>query len=105
MLAGIALRSFTVYLLKYPYGLLMTLSDKVKGNILIVKFAYIDIAKALTAAECVLFDVLCIHTYFQIHKVLTAVKRPVADSFDISRYSNGFEGPAPRKGAFTYRYD
>ena len=50
--AGIALRFLAVYLLKYPYGLFMTLSDTVKRYILIVKFDNIDIAKAFAAAEC-----------------------------------------------------
>lgn len=91
MLLGISFSLFAVDLFKYPYGLLVTLSDTVKRDILVLELDYLYIAKALTAAESVLLDVLCVHTDLQIHKVLTAVKRPVADTLYSSRYNDGLQ--------------
>ena len=91
VLAGITLCFFTVYLLEYPYCLLMTLSYLIDRDSFVFKLDYIDIVKALAAAECVFLDILGIHAYFKIHKVLTAVKRPIADTLYGSRYNDGLQ--------------
>ena len=69
----------------------MTFLYAVKRYILVLKLCYLDIAKALAAAESVLLDVLCVHTYLQIHKILAAIESPVADALYGSRYDYGLQ--------------
>ena len=58
MLAGIAFSLFAVYLLEHLYSLLVTFFYLAKLDVLAFKLNYRDIVNILTAAECVLLDVL-----------------------------------------------
>ena len=95
MLTSITLGFFTVYLFKYPYGLLMALSYLIKRYILIRKLAYVYVVKTLAAAESVLLDILCVHTDLEIHKILAAIKCPA--SYRLYRIWNIYrcQRPAP----------
>ena len=66
MLAGIAFSLFAVYLLEHLYSLLVTFFYLAKLDVLAFKFNYRDVVNILTAAECVLLDVLCEIAYMKL---------------------------------------